>query len=70
MSSTADGIFTIDTGVNDLTKLGDVISWNGKTDEPFYEGSCGKVHGSLGELWSPSSSQYDLANLYAFDICG
>ncbi|XP_075225516.1 protein croquemort-like [Lycorma delicatula] len=70
MSSIPDGLFTMETGQNNIEKLGDVISWNGKSVQPFYSGSCSKVQGSLGELWSPYSAQHDSIKLYASDVCG
>lgn len=70
MSETADGVFNMYTGVNDINKLGDAFAWNYRNTEPFYTGSCSEVKGSLGELWSPHSAQKESINLYASDICG
>jgi len=52
-SKTAEGNFTVHTGRGDLSRMGDLLLWNGQNTTGYYPGECGKVNGSTGELWSP-----------------
>lgn len=67
MSSTADGLFQMNTGVDDLSQLGNVVTWNRRNKLNFYSGHCQEIKGSLGELWAPPSE--DQISLFATDIC-
>ncbi|XP_039283747.1 protein croquemort isoform X3 [Nilaparvata lugens] len=67
MSTTADGLFQMHTGVDNLSELGNVVTWNGHSKLNFYKGHCQEIKGSLGELWAPPSE--DHITLFATDIC-
>ncbi|GBO98650.1 Protein croquemort [Eumeta japonica] len=66
-SATFDGQFLINTGAEDFSRLGDVEKWHG-TNRTHYEGECGAVKGSTGELWAPEMGQPEIT-LFASDLC-
>ncbi|KAL7738886.1 hypothetical protein ACLKA6_010313 [Drosophila palustris] len=57
-SKTAEGNFTIHTGRGDLRQMGELQMWNGSSHTGYYQGECGRVNGSTGELWA-QDRQYD-----------
>lgn len=63
----ADGVFNVYTGAGDVTKMGSVATWNYDTHK-FFNGTCGKVHGSAGEFYSPGIKK-DHIELYSNDLC-
>lgn len=63
-SKDADGSFTINTGQQDLKKMGDLIYWNGSDHTGYWEGECGRVNGSTGELWAPGKMWDETITLF------
>ncbi|KAJ8971442.1 hypothetical protein NQ314_000698 [Rhamnusium bicolor] len=51
-SAEYDGLFNMNTGADDVEKLGIVKKWNYNATVSFFEGNCGKVEGTTGELCS------------------
>ncbi|KAJ1519319.1 hypothetical protein ONE63_004618 [Megalurothrips usitatus] len=64
-----DGLFNMDTGALDIGHLGELRKWNFNNFTPYYEGSCGDLRGSAGELWPPGRSPADRVSLFAPDLC-
>lgn len=56
------------SGETDILKLGVITRWNGVAKTEYYEGDCGDVNGTSGELWPPVE---DDKKVYVFapDIC-
>lgn len=68
-SETFDGFFTMNTGTDDINKLGYLTHWNGERRTPHYRGKCGEVRGTTGELWPPLNGKFDVS-VFASDTCG
>ncbi|XP_072939018.1 protein croquemort-like isoform X1 [Epargyreus clarus] len=66
-SSDYDGIFVVNTGEADFSRLGKIEMWN-HSNRTVYPGSCGEVRGSSGELWAPKKGLSEIS-LFAPDIC-
>uniref|UniRef100_U5EZE5 Putative plasma membrane glycoprotein cd36 n=1 Tax=Corethrella appendiculata TaxID=1370023 RepID=U5EZE5_9DIPT len=69
LSETYDGIFTMNTGVDDLNKLGELTLWNGKKNTGMYPGKCGNVYGTTGELWPATHENKTNITVFATDVC-
>lgn len=69
MSSEFDGICNVGTGVDSLKNLGVLNSWNYNSRTEFFEGKCGEVKGTTGDIWPPSSAKENNVTLYASDLC-
>lgn len=66
-SKTAEGNFTIHTGRGDLSWMGELQMWNGSAHTGYYEGECGKVNGSTGELWAPGRQWHETISIFLPD---
>ncbi|XP_044251240.1 protein peste [Drosophila takahashii] len=68
-SSSFDGDINMFTGVDDIAKMGQIHTWNNLTHTGAFEGSCGKVHGSMGEFFPPNLSTEDSVYMYMPKMC-
>ncbi|KAH8419458.1 hypothetical protein KR222_003973 [Zaprionus bogoriensis] len=66
-SKLAEGNYTIHTGHEDLSRMGELQRWNGSTHTGLYEGECGKVNGSTGELWAPARQWDETVSIFLPD---
>ncbi|KAI5633917.1 CD36 family domain-containing protein [Phthorimaea operculella] len=64
---TYDGIFNINTGAEEFSRLGKVETWN-YSNRTVYRDECGIIKGSTGELWAPELDQAEV-NVFASDLC-
>lgn len=63
-----DGVWNMFTGKNDLSKLGQIYSWNYSTSHTeFFPRPCGDVRG--GGDFFPPGRQEDYVELYSNDLC-
>lgn len=67
-SASYDGVFNMFTGSTDFHKKGMVVEWNLKSKPDYYEGSCGIIDGSLGDLWPPLPYNKTVS-VFIPDIC-
>ncbi|XP_037959181.1 protein croquemort [Teleopsis dalmanni] len=67
-SKEAEGSFTIHTGKDDLSQLGDLKLWNGSAHTGFWKGDCGKINGSTGDIWAPGKSWDDTISIFISDV--
>jgi len=68
MSDYYDGFFNMYSGHDTLDNLGRLDWWN-KTQNPgFFEGQCGEIRGSAGELWPPNQTKTNIT-FYSTDLC-
>lgn len=56
------------TGEKDVNQLGIITVWNGMSRTKYYEGHCGDVNGTSGELWPPLEGE-EKVYIFAPDIC-
>ncbi|XP_014253015.1 protein croquemort-like [Cimex lectularius] len=68
-SADYDGVFSINTGMDCLYRLGLLEDWNYNTHTDIYSGICGQVSGTLGELWPYDASKKEEIEIFANDIC-
>lgn len=66
---TQNDIYSFFTGGSDVNKLGLLHSWNYTSQSPAFRGECGKVGGSVGDLWPLNVAQQDNVSLYISDFC-
>lgn len=69
MSETADGVFNMYTGFEDIDQLALLNTWNYKTETGVFPGECGKVQGSMGEVFPPNSADESEIKIFANDLC-
>lgn len=56
------------TGVDDFNNLGMMTRWNGKDHNGFYDGACGTITGTTGEIWPPVKGK-DTVKVFVPDMC-
>lgn len=67
-SSEYDGRFNMYTGVDDISNLGILHSWNYEHETKYYRDECSVVEGTTGELFPPLNIKNDLS-VFATDVC-
>merc|ERR1719481_2163651 len=69
-TSWSDGVIRMHTGKGDISKLGEILEWNGAKTVDAYPGECGKISGSSDGLFPPGYTQnMDTISLYSTDLC-
>ncbi|KAL3266896.1 hypothetical protein HHI36_011046 [Cryptolaemus montrouzieri] len=63
-----DGKFTINTGADDLSKLGIITRWNQSPRSHTYAGYCGLINGTTGEVWYPLKKSKSIS-IFLPDTC-
>lgn len=61
-----DGVYNVRSTVSD--DFGAIKNWNYNNVTPFYEGECGNVNGSAGELY-PQNLKPDHITFFSADLC-
>uniref|UniRef100_A0A6P7H5P2 Protein croquemort n=1 Tax=Diabrotica virgifera virgifera TaxID=50390 RepID=A0A6P7H5P2_DIAVI len=67
-SAPYDGMWNMDNGANSIDTLGLVRNWNYESRVPYYEGTCGEVEGTQGELWYPPHDKKTV-KIFSNDLC-
>jgi len=62
------GHFNMETGEDDISRLGMLRKWNYKDMTKFYKSPCNMVEGSAGEFWPPGRTK-DEITLFSTDLC-
>jgi hypothetical protein len=68
-SSDFDGSFNMETGEDDISRLGVLRQWNYKNRTDFFEAECGQVKGLAGELFPPDQSRDKPLEMFSPDLC-
>lgn len=63
-----DGLFNMFTGEDSLDNLGKIDMWNQNRQTKFFDGPCGKITGSAGEMWPPNLEKR-FVDFYSSDLC-
>lgn len=63
------GNYSVNTGVESISKLGIIEKYNNLTEFPFYEGECKKLKGSPGEFFPPNPSIHEPIHLFTPQMC-
>ncbi|XP_066601238.1 protein croquemort-like isoform X2 [Prorops nasuta] len=67
-SDSYDGTFNMLTGVNNFLGLGMIKEWNYSNQSKYYQGECGIVKGSNGDLWPPLPDNKTVS-IFIPDMC-
>ncbi|KAL5106452.1 Scavenger receptor clas B member 1 [Taenia crassiceps] len=69
-NGTDDGPFVIETGVNDITKLGNILSYKGKsTVDVWSSDEANQIKGTDGSHVAPGLSMHSRRFIFATDLC-
>ncbi|XP_037084392.1 protein croquemort-like [Pollicipes pollicipes] len=62
-----DGVVNMDTG-SDVSRMGNIYSWNYSDTSSAFAGSCNMLNGSAGELF-PARLHKDFIQFFSTDLC-
>ncbi|KAG8146375.1 hypothetical protein E2320_012723 [Naja naja] len=65
LNNSHSGLFTVFTGMDDISKTHMVDSWNGLKEQI----ECNMINGTAGELWPPFMTPSSPLELYSPDAC-
>ncbi|NXO03251.1 SCRB1 protein, partial [Rhinopomastus cyanomelas] len=69
LNNTNSGLFTVNSGMKDISKVHMVDSWNGLKKVNFWRSDqCNMINGTAGEMWPPFMSPTSL-EFYSPDAC-
>jgi len=68
-SSEFEGSFNMETGEDDISRLGVLRQWNYRNRTDFFEADCGQVKGSAGELFPPGQTRDKPLEMFSADLC-
>lgn len=68
-SAEYEGVFNMETGEDDISRLGRLRQWNYDTRTNFFEAECGQVNGSAGELFPPGQTRDKAVEMFSADLC-
>ncbi|XP_041826592.1 scavenger receptor class B member 1 isoform X2 [Melanotaenia boesemani] len=64
------GLFTINTGKDDIMKVHKVDSWNGLTELSYWgTPQCNMINGTAGQMWPPFMTKESTLPFYSPDAC-
>ncbi|XP_029300606.1 scavenger receptor class B member 1 isoform X1 [Cottoperca gobio] len=64
------GLFTINTGSDDIRKIHKVDSWNGLTELSNWKTpQCNMINGTAGQMWPPFMTRESTLEFYSPDAC-
>lgn len=64
-----DGLFTVYTGKGQLDKYNVITRWNGLQNLTWWDGTCGMINGTNGELMPPLSPGQGSIYIFNPDFC-
>ncbi|NXR76570.1 SCRB1 protein, partial [Pycnonotus jocosus] len=68
-NNTNTGLFTVNTGLENISQVHMVESWNGLKEVDYWRSSqCNMINGTAGEMWPPFMSPTSL-EFYSPDAC-
>lgn len=63
------GVFNVFTGADDITRIGQMHTWNYGEHSGFYQNHCGMINGSAGEFHPPNLTEESILQLFTPDMC-
>ncbi|XP_078082226.1 scavenger receptor class B member 1-like [Mustelus asterias] len=70
LNNTDTGLFTINTGVDDINKVHKINTWNGLRKVNFWHSEqCNMLNGTAGEMWPPFMDPSDSLKFFSPDAC-
>lgn len=64
-----EGVYNVETGEEDMSKLGIVRQWNYKNHSDFFEAECGEVKGTVGDIFPPGQKKGTSLQMFVSEIC-
>lgn len=64
-----DGVFNMNTGIDDIRKLGKLENWNYSNRTGFFPDQCGQVVGTMGQLFPPGQTKDKKVEMFSPDLC-
>ncbi|XP_040203294.1 scavenger receptor class B member 1 isoform X1 [Rana temporaria] len=69
-NNTNSGIFTVNTGVEDISQVQMVDAWNGLTEVNFWNSEqANMINGTAGQMWPPFRTPDQPLEFYSPDAC-
>ncbi|XP_069695590.1 protein croquemort-like isoform X2 [Periplaneta americana] len=68
-SADYEGMYNMETGAEDISRVGQLQQWNYDNRTDFYEAECGLVNGSAGELFPPGQTRDKPVQMFSSDLC-
>lgn len=68
-TSEQDGHINMETGEEDISRIGLVRSWNFKNRSDFFEDECGEVGGTVGDLYPPGRKKNTPVKMFSAEFC-
>uniref|UniRef100_UPI00398F7280 scavenger receptor class B member 1-like n=1 Tax=Pristiophorus japonicus TaxID=55135 RepID=UPI00398F7280 len=70
LNNTDTGLFTINTGVDNINKVHKMSRWNSLKEVNYWHSKqCNMLNGTAGELWPPFMNPSDTLKFYSPDAC-
>ncbi|XP_062930054.1 scavenger receptor class B member 1 isoform X1 [Mobula hypostoma] len=70
MNNSDSGLFTVYTGVDNITKVHMVDNWNGLKEVNYWHTEqCNMINGTAGEMWPPFITPSDSLTFYSPESC-
>ncbi|KAM4708167.1 scavenger receptor class B member 1 isoform 2-T3 [Discoglossus pictus] len=64
------GLFTVNTGVEDISKVQMVDTWNGLKEVPYWNSDqANMINGTAGQMWPPFRKPSEPIEFYSPDAC-
>lgn len=69
LSASYDGVFRMNTGTDDIYRLGNIVEWNHMKKTDYYQDDCAVVNGTSGEIFPPMKNLQETVSLFVPDVC-
>ncbi len=63
------GEFNVNTGADDIRKIGLLRQWNGDSRTNYFQGECAKLTGSGGDFFTPNIKKNQQLELFSPEMC-
>jgi len=68
-SADQEGIYNVETGHDDISKIGLLRSWNFRNRTDFFDAECGQLNGSFGDLFPPDQRKDKPLQMFSAEFC-
>lgn len=63
------GDFNVNTGTDDISKIGLIREWNYESKTIFFDGECSNIGGSSGDFFTPNIVKNQTLSLFSPEMC-
>jgi len=65
-----EGAYTVDSGLKDTSKVGQIITWNNMDHlNDWFGDKCNEIRGTEGSVFKPNIQQGDTLDILELDFC-